>query len=290
MEEFTNAEEKGLVKQETGVLDRPVSLLEAMGRRREAVETAIKITRKSGGWINMGGKPYLTEAGARAITQLLPIRTEFIEKPKKHWESDDIGSYYIYICVVAASWTDDMKGYDESIGTCSSRDKFFAQREGETLPMSEVDEPNIIKKCGTNGKGNAIKGLLALKGMTWEELDRIAGIQAGEATKVEYRAKKQDENPEEADKTRAEIRRMIMEMCRDDSDEAAKYLESVTTFKGRDGKQVPGKKNIKFLSEKQAQVTYGKVKDQHTKWLAAQGQNSTPSTPEDGLQRDLEGM
>jgi len=276
--------------EETIPAERPISILEGMGYRRTAIEAAIRMTRRSGGWINMGGQPYLTKSGADAITQLLPIRTEFKQIPKKHWESDDIGPYYIYICVAAASWTDEMKGYSEAIGTCSSRDKFFARRHGETLPTSDIDEPNIIKKCGTNGIGNAIKGLLALKSMTWEELDRIAGLQEGETQKVEYGStRKQDENPEEADNYRRDLGNMILEMCHDNVEEAQNYLQAVTTFKGRDGKQVRGKRSVKDLSEKQAQITHGKVKKQFDKWRAAQKTEDDDNTekPDTNEQEDL---
>ena len=68
---------------------------------------------------------------------------------------------------------------------------------------------------------------------------------------------------------RVEIGRLLMEMCHQDKDEAAGMLEVLTTFTGKDGKEVKGKRSIKDLSDKHAVVTLRKAREQYTKWLAA---------------------
>jgi hypothetical protein len=285
MQQPFDGEETGIVTQENAALEqRPQSLTERMQdimnatamlvtAQKQLIETAVKMTSPAD-WINMGGNPYLGEPGATRVASMLPIDTKIVGDPKRHNALDDEGSY----------------------GTCSSRDKFYSMRQGERIPQSEVDETNIIKKCGTNGRANAIKGLLGLKKPSWEDLERIAGITKEKVQTVEYTSKKpEDENPEQADKTRTEIRRMIMEMCKDDEGEAAKYLETMTTFKGKEGNTVKGKKSVKHLSERQAKVIYGKVKDQHEKWRKTQGkaqgrEKAPPLSLEDEFEQNLEGL
>ena len=65
---------------------------------------------------------------------------------------------------------------------------------------------------------------------------------------------------------RNDIRALLLEMNEGDPDAAASHLEQITAFEARDGKQVAGKKNVKYLSEAQARVTYGKVKAAHAEW------------------------
>jgi hypothetical protein len=306
MQQPFDGEETGIVTQENAALEqRPQSLTERMQdimnatamlvtAQKQLIETAVKMTSPAD-WINMGGNPYLGEPGATRVASMLPIDTKIVGDPKRHNALDDEGSYYIYVCTARASWRTGL-GSSEALGTCSSRDKFYSMRQGERIPQSEVDETNIIKKCGTNGRANAIKGLLGLKKPSWEDLERIAGITKEKVQTVEYTSKKpEDENPEQADKTRTEIRRMIMEMCKDDEGEAAKYLETMTTFKGKEGNTVKGKKSVKHLSERQAKVIYGKVKDQHEKWRKTQGkaqgrEKAPPLSLEDEFEQNLEGL
>ena len=299
MDEFDTQEETGLAKPEPRTMDRSMSMserildiLHATERiaefQRQIIETAVKMTTPND-WVNQGGKPYLLEAGATRVASMLPIKIEMLSPPTKQWEQDEQGNYYIYTCTASAAWKTGL-GSSEAIGTCSSRDKFFSMRQGVRLPQSEVDETNIIKKCGTNGRANAIKGLLGLKNMTWTELNHVAGITPEKCQSVDYQtSRKQDESPEQAATYRQELGNMILEMCHDNIEEAQNYLQAVTTFKGRDGKQVRGKRSVKDLSEKQAEITHGKVKKQYEKWRASQKAEHDDNTekPDTNGQEDL---
>ena len=74
--------------------------------------------------------------------------------------------------------------------------------------------------------------------------------------------------PAEVRNLHAEIGKMLMEMCNDNEGDAAQMLEEMTRFVNLDGKTIKGKTSIKGLSNKHAQVVYGKTKDRYEKWLA----------------------
>jgi len=74
--------------------------------------------------------------------------------------------------------------------------------------------------------------------------------------------------PAEARNLHHEIGKMLMEMCNDNEGAAAQMLEEMTRFVNLDGKTIKGKTSIKGLSNKHAQVVYGKTKDRYEKWLA----------------------
>jgi len=74
--------------------------------------------------------------------------------------------------------------------------------------------------------------------------------------------------PAEARNLHSEIGKMLMEMCNDNEADAAQMLEEMTTFVNKDGNTIKGKTSIKGLSNKHAQVVYGKTKDRYEKWLA----------------------
>jgi len=232
--------------------------------QRQIVETAVGITTPKD-WTNQGGKPYLTEPGAMRVASVLPIKTFCISPPRKQFGTESDHPYYIYTCEYGAAWKNGL-GEASAIGTCSSKDMLYAKRGEDFLPMAEVDEPNVIKKCCTNGRNNAVKRLLGLQNMTWQELEAL-GIKQSDVTSVKYGTNKvEDKNPAEAEDLRKKIREMILEMSNGDVKAAQDYLENITSFKGRDGNQVKGKRETKYLSEAQAKVTYGKVKKEYEEW------------------------
>jgi hypothetical protein len=234
---------------------------------RQIVEKAVQITSPRD-WVDQSGHPYLTEAGGMKVASVLPVSIWCTEKPCKTWQDDDKGRFYIYQCEYGAAWKGGL-GSVTAIGTASSRDKLLGTVEGEDRPLSEIDETNILKKCGTNGRHNAIVRLLGLQNLSWEQVESW-GIDKSKVVSVERngkRTKKDDKDPEKAEKYRSEIRRMIMEMNGNDPKMAEEHLQRVTSFAGSDGNIVKGKRNVKHLSEKAAKVNYGKVKDEYEAWL-----------------------
>ncbi len=280
---FSEEEELGLVRQPPqqviteappiSIKDQMEDILSAammMAKfSRQIVEKAVQITGPKD-WTDQGGKPYLIEYGAAKVASVLPIKTWYIENPGKQWSEDEKGKFYMYVCTCGAAWKGGL-GEVSATGTRSSREKFFSSRRGQELPQSEVSETNIMKACGTNGRRNAIVRLTGLGNLTWEELEEMAGIKRDSATKVEYKSqKKAPENPEEDDKQRQELRQILLEMNNEDAGEAGNHLEKLTTFKGRDGQMVPGKKSIGHLTEKAVGVTLSKIRKEHKEWKKEQ--------------------
>jgi hypothetical protein len=212
--------------------------------QRQVVEAAVTVTNEND-WNNLGGKPYLSEAGAMKAASVLPIEVFCIEKPCKTWADDDEGRFYLYMCEYGARWKGGL-GSVSATGTCSSRDKFFSMKDGERLPQSKIDETNLIKKCATNGRRNAIVRLLGLQNLTWEEVSGF-GIDQTKVSGTNYdgKRKQKDEGNGEA---------------------AAAHLEQLTVFEGRDGKHVKGRTNVKYLSEKQAVLVLGRLRTEYETW------------------------
>jgi hypothetical protein len=58
-----------------------------------------------------------------------------------------------------------------------------------------------------------------------------------------------------------------MEMNDGDKTLAADQLEQMTTFTGKDGREVKGKRSLKDLSAKQIDILYGKVEKTYADYL-----------------------
>lgn len=151
-------------------------------QRIDTIGRVIKIALKNTNnddWVCQGpaetGKPYLCGSGAEKIARCFGV---FIPEPdlKREDRKDEKGEHYIYICkgIVSLPTTHD-KIF--AIGTCTSRDQFFAQRynkktkEKYMLPLSEIDEGNIMKSAYTNFCVNGITRLLGLRNLSWKDLD-----------------------------------------------------------------------------------------------------------------------
>ena len=249
--------------------DNIVEIAAKAEKRIEAVNKiktmSLKVTNAHD-WINQQGKPYLQCSGSEKIARLFGISWR-IDEPKR--EDEESGHFtYTY------------KGYFsfsgvtiEAIGTRSSKDGFFKKYAKDAngkkteveLPPSEIDKSDVKKAAYTNCIGNGITRLLGIRNLTWEEL-QAAGIKVEGMAKVEY--KQTEEAPESKD-LREEIRKMIIEMSREDDKQAKAMLQELTSFvpKGKtEADRVIGKTHIKDLTEKQLQPTYGKVKEAYEKW------------------------
>lgn len=70
----------------------------------------------------------------------------------------------------------------------------------------------------------------------------------------------------ELDDMRERIRKMILDVMEGDNKKAYEALEKFTTFVGRDGNTVPGKKNVVDISDKALPVAYHKIKTEYLLW------------------------
>jgi len=135
-------------------------------------------------WVDMGNRPYLTGTGAEKIATAFGCRICNV-KIEKRTSEDELGAFYFYIVFADVSLPQDL-GSLQVIGTCSSRDQFFARKHGQWRPLSEVDETNIVKAAYTNMEVNGMSRLLGLRGLTWSALEEL-GIDRKAVAQVQYK-------------------------------------------------------------------------------------------------------
>lgn len=236
--------------------DNILAMAEQAEKRIEAInkikQVALRVTNAHD-WTDQGGKPYMQVSGAEKVARLFGIswridEPQLIVEETGHFEFTYKGYFSMGNVEI------------EAIGTRTSKDDFFSW--GGKKPPSEIDRGDVKKAAYTNCVGNGITRLLGIRNLTWEDL-AAAGINKDGIGKVEY---KKAEMSTEAKDQRAEIGRMILEMAKGDKEAASQELEAYTSFVGRDGKTVPGKKKLEDLSEKMIPVTYGKVKKAYDEW------------------------
>ena len=238
--------------------DDIISLAERrIAKVQKIIGISLQITN-AGDWVDQEGKPYLMGSGAEKVARLFGVKIKSVQSRKIDSE-DEKGKFYFYETTGIAELPG---GFDaiEALGTCSSKDVFFAKSHGEWKPLSEIDETNIMKASYTNFLANAITRLLGLRNLTWEQLAQ-ANIHKDNVAKIERNVKK--EVSEEGKDLRTKSGDMILELCNNDKTEAANYLERLTTFEiTEDGKKktIKGKRSMADLSEKQINLVYGKVK------------------------------
>jgi hypothetical protein len=146
-------------------------------------ELSIKHTNKHD-WVDQNGKPYLTASGAEKIARLFGVKIHSVSY-KKVQSQDDRGNFYIYEYNGVAELPSKFDSI-EAVGTCTSRDVFFAKRGDEWRKLSEVDESNIMKAAYSNMTVNAITRLLGMRNKTWEEVERVANFKRGDVQRVDY--------------------------------------------------------------------------------------------------------
>ena len=170
------------------VTDKDLELVIAEADKRveilkKVLGVAIKRTNAKD-WVDQQGHPYLTASGAEKIAPLFGVRMNNLSDKREERE-DDKGKYYIYTFLATFAWKG---GSIEAIGTCSSRDKFFAWNSAnkEWKPMSEFDETNIKKAAYSNLMVNGITRVLGIRNLTWDDLAPF-GINPKDVAKVEYK-------------------------------------------------------------------------------------------------------
>ena len=187
------------------------ALVELAAQAERRVEAINKIKQYSlrltqpGDWVDQNGKPYLQVSGAEKIARLFGISWRIDEPIREELE----GGHYIYT----------YKGYFslagaeiEAIGSRSSKDPFFKRYvyvngERKELPPSEIDPGDVKKAAYTNCIGNGITRLLGLRNISYEDLEKVAGIKREQITQIEYRSKKKQDNapPTETQEVTGEV-------------------------------------------------------------------------------------
>jgi len=150
-------------------------------------QLALKVTNPRD-WTDQQGNPYLQVSGAEKIANLFNISWGFLT-PEPLYEQDDDGHY-----TFTFQGRFSMGGRTIEVeGSRSSRDSFFKQYiyEGQNRkekPVDERDNKRDVKMAAlTNLLGNGITRLLGIRNLTWEDLEKYAGIKKEQVGKVTYK-------------------------------------------------------------------------------------------------------
>jgi len=169
-----------------GLADITDDIIASAERRISQIEKiktlALKCTNEND-WVDQQGKPYLQGSGAEKVARLFGISWKIVRSEKIN-TNDEKGTFYFYQ-VTGVFTLAGGKDSVESVGTCSSKDKFFSKSGGELKPLSEIDETNIMKSAYTNCVVNGITRLLGLRNLTWDQV-RAGGIDSNKTAKVKY--------------------------------------------------------------------------------------------------------
>ena len=176
---------------EVMAVEQPVNPLTVIEQRNElfnrVLAAAIRETGP-GDWINQNGKPYLTASGAEKIARRFAIRIFDTEYDREEF-NDDKGKMYLYTVRGKACMAGSSNDIIDAIGTCDTRDAFFAKRKGQLLPIEDIDIGNIKKAAYSNFMMNAITHLLGIRNLTWDVLSQY-GITKDGKQAVTYKSAK----------------------------------------------------------------------------------------------------
>jgi len=165
-----------------------IALAEQADKRVKALNTIKKaalIATNARDWTDQNGNPYLQVSGSEKVARVFGISWK-IDDPV--FETEESGhfsyTYKGYFTVSGATI--------EAIGTRSSKDPFFKRYSGKgedrkELPPSEIDKGDLKKAAYTNCIGNGVTRLLGLRNLTWEDLEKFAGIKKEGVNRVDYK-------------------------------------------------------------------------------------------------------
>lgn len=171
--------------------DQLLQMAEAAERRIDAVikikQVALKVTNDRD-WVNQDGNPYLMVSGGEKIANLFNISWRFLQ-PEPLCEEDENGHFtYTYQAEFS------MGGRSIQLeGSRSSKDGFFKQYSWDKGVKSEKDvrdrdnKRDVKMAALTNLLGNGITRLLGIRNLTWEDLEKFAGIDRTKVKGFEYK-------------------------------------------------------------------------------------------------------
>jgi len=234
---------------------------------------ALKLTNTRD-WVSQGGNPWLCASGAEKIAQI-GVKVDGITR-QKMTDEDEKGRYYIW----EYAGTFSIAGRSiEAIGTCSSRDKFFAIRDGELIPLGDVDQTNIMKSAYSNLLVNGISRLLGFRNITWQEL-QPAGIEAESVAKVTYGKGTEGGSSEDEKEQQRELAQICMALSDGDKERAGNILEGLTEFEGEDGKMI-SRRTAKSLKGKWLGNTLRKAREEYKSSFGVEYGEEAPEQDED---------
>ncbi len=197
---------------------------------------AFRVTNKND-WNDVGGRPYLNESGCMKVGALFGVSltgTE-VKELRESYEGQDVVRY------VAKTTATFLGRQIELEGLSASSEPFFSRKNGQAIPLSEIDLNAVRKKAVTNAHNRAIKKILGLGGITWDEV-RDAGVRKDDVSSVEYKRPPARAEPQAvqdsmtralAAKTR--LQNMLTDLASFEKVPFGQVLRHYTTFQGKHG-------------------------------------------------------
>ena len=246
--------------QEVEVFDATEYMLSMAKRRATLLDTVKEVALKATNnqdWVDQNGTPYLTGSGAEKVIRRFGLKVWQV-RSEKFRESDAKGEYYYFRTTGKVGFNENE--FIEAIGSCSSRDQFFAKRNGVLMPIEEVDIINIEKSAYTNFLVNGATRFLGLRNLEWNEVEKY-GIKKAAVSKVEYKSGKKSSkwSADHEDKAKR-IGNFLLADADGDKKIASESLRELTKWKDKEGKEIEGKTELKNLSGKQIDMLWTKLK------------------------------
>lgn len=176
--------------------DNLMRVAEMAEKRIDAVikikQMALKVTNPSD-WVDQSGRPYLFVSGSEKIANLFNISWR-IDEPVVETETDGNFTYTLrgVFSIPGRSISAE--------GSRSSKDPFFTKYDWNNgvktaKPISSIDRRDVRMAALTNLLGNGITRLLGIRNLSYDDLEKFAGIKKEMIASVDYKGKGKDNPP-----------------------------------------------------------------------------------------------
>ena len=172
-------------------------------------QVALKVTNVDD-WVDQQGKPYLMASGSEKIANLFNISWR-IDEPVIDKETDPDGKEFITYTYKGEF---SLGGRTIEVeGSRSSRDDFFKKyiwENGKKMGEKPLDRRDLKMAALTNLLGNGITRILGIRNLTYEDLEKFAGIKKENVKGIQYKEqgeKKEYKQPQtKSDQAKHEIK------------------------------------------------------------------------------------
>lgn len=257
------------------------SLAETADKRVDAmhkiITASLRITNESD-WCKIGSAYYLQSTGAEKIARLFGISYSILDtqknfKPNGHYTYEYKMQFKMSNVTIEA---DGIRSSDDEFFTGKIKEETLEDGSKHRLTgktPDEIDERDVKMSAYTNCLNNGIKRLIGLRNVSETELTD-AGLKIDCIRGYGFNAKQPKEMHESVVKARDEIMQILTEWCNGDQERIGDAIEKFTTFTGRDGNVVKGKRTLDGMSEKALLVNLGKIRSEYEKWKKENGRDT----------------
>ena len=133
----------------------------------------------------------------------------------------------------------------------------------EELTKKGMDGAQVTGAASSYARKYALSGLFLIDDGQDPDSQNKHGKEQSEKPQGKPNSPPQQQKPAEngeVSKQREEIRTLILEMANGDIEHAKAILKQITSFTGKDGKEVPGKVSVDLLTDKQVPYALKDVK------------------------------